>query len=354
MNFGHGGNVDQVSRVYGIDRDSIVDFSANINPLGLHKNVKEAIVQGICKVDRYPDITYRDLVETISRHENINSDYVLLGNGAGEVIFNIARLLMPRKGLVFAPSFSEYGDALNSVGCKISYYSYGKNFNNVQGVVDYIDDDIDIVFLCNPNNPTGVLSSRDVLVNIVKKCSEVGAVLVVDESFLDFIEDKESISMIGLVDEFKNLIVVKSLTKFYAFPGIRIGYGITSNTSYIDSYRGVCPPWNVNTLAMVGAIAAIGEKDYARDSIAYVKAEGDRLYNELISIKGIQGYKPSVNYIFFRCLDDIDLKDELIKRGILIRDCSNYEGLTNGYYRVAVRTKDENNILINGLKEVLK
>ncbi|MEG0006363.1 MAG: threonine-phosphate decarboxylase, partial [Clostridium sp.] len=312
------------------------------------------IVQGICKVDRYPDITYRDLVNAISNYEDTSSEYILLGNGAGEVIFNIVRALMPRKGVLFAPSFSEYGDALSSVGCRSFYYSYGKDFSNVEGIVDYIDYDVDIVFLCNPNNPTGVLSSRDVLVKVAKRCKEVGAVLVIDESFLDFVENKWKISMIGLVKEYENIFVVKSLTKFYAFPGIRIGYGVTSNPDYINRYRGVCPPWNVNTLAMVGAIAALGETEYARESVAYVKSEGESLYNELISINGIKVYRPSVNYIFFKCLVDIDLKDELIKRGILIRDCSNYYGLDSGYYRVAVRTKMENRILINGLKEVLK
>ncbi|MEF9951089.1 MAG: threonine-phosphate decarboxylase CobD [Clostridium sp.] len=353
MNYGHGGNIDEISRVYGINKDEIIDFSANINPLGLNKSVEESIIKGICNVDRYPDITYRELRDSIARYENTNSENILLGNGAGEVIFNIVRAIMPRVGLVMAPSFSEYEDALNSVGARVNHYTLSKDFNIESDFLDEISCGVNMVFLCNPNNPTGVLTPRNIVEAIAKKCEGVGATLVVDESFLDFVEDKDDYSMISLVNRFKNMIVVKSLTKFFAFPGIRIGYGITSSTSYISGYRGACPPWNVNTLAMVASITAMDQDEYSRESVNYIKGESQRLYNELNSINHISAYKPSVNYVLLKCSQSIDLQLSLIKKGILIRDCSNYKGLEKGYYRVAVKKVAENNRLINALKEVL-
>ncbi|MEG2338347.1 MAG: threonine-phosphate decarboxylase CobD [Clostridium sp.] len=353
MNFGHGGNIDEVSRLYGIEKDQIIDFSSNINPLGLHENVRNAMIQGICEVDKYPDITYKSLIDAISEYEGVNHKNIVLGNGAGEVIFNIVRAIMPRNGLVFAPSFSEYSDALEGVNCKVHHFYYGKDFSFDLSVLDMVEG-MDIVFLCNPNNPTGGLTLRGNVISLAEKCRDLGATLVVDESFLDFVEDSEEYSMISSIAEFNNVVVVKSLTKFYAFPGIRIGYGITSNSSYIEGYKRVCPPWNVNIVAMNGAIAALKESEYADETIRYIRDEGIRLYSELGNIDGIKPYPPSVNYVLFKCLVNREIREELIKKGILIRDCSNYEGLESGYYRVAVKRESENNLLVAALKEVLK
>lgn len=353
MGSGHGGNVEEIARKYNLDEKSIIDFSANINPLGLSNNVKEEIIKAIDKVERYPDITYFNLKKAISKYENIKEDSIVLGNGAAEVIFNICRGLKPKKAYLIAPSFIEYEDALKSVDTKIDYYILKEDFIIKEDFLNNISNDLDIIFICNPNNPTGVLTSKDFLIKVLQKAVNTNTTVVVDESFLDFVENKNDYTTINEIDKFENLIVVKSLTKFFAFPGIRIGYGITNNQAYIEAINKSSISWNVNTLANFGAIKALSEKQYINDTILYIKKENEYLYNSLKEFKNINLYKGEVNFMFFKCLKSIDLKEELIKKGILIRDCSNYIGLNKGYYRVAVRKRCENEMLIKALKEVL-
>ena len=353
MGSGHGGNVEEIARKYNLDEKSIIDFSANINPLGLSNNVKEEIIKAIDKVERYPDITYFNLKKAISKYENIKEDSIVLGNGAAEVIFNICRGLKPKKAYLIAPSFIEYEDALKSVDTKIDYYILKEDFVINEDFLNNISNDLDIIFICNPNNPTGVLTSKDFLIKVLQKAVNTNTTVVVDESFLDFVENKNDYTTINEIDKFENLIVVKSLTKFFAFPGIRIGYGITNNQAYIEAINKSSISWNVNTLANFGAIKALSEKQYINDTILYIKKENEYLYNSLKEFKNINLYKGEVNFMFFKCLKSIDLKEELIKKGILIRDCSNYIGLNKGYYRVAVRKRCENEMLIKALKEVL-
>lgn len=348
---GHGGNVEEISRILGINEETIVDFSANINPLGLGDSVKREMIKAIDKIERYPDITYFNLKNAISVYENIDRENILLGNGAAEVIYNISRGIKPRKGLLIAPTFIEYRDALESVGCEIQDYILGENFNIDNGFLNEVTKGIDIIFICNPNNPTGVLTSREFLIKVAEKAKNLDITLVVDESFLDFVENKEDYSVISLTESYKNLIVVKSLTKFFAFPGIRIGYGITSNRDYIDSINKVSVSWAVNTVAGDGAIKALSETGYIKESIELVKCEREFLYSSIKEFKELDVYTPTVNFIFFKCRADRDLKHRLLKRRILIRDCNNYNGLGSGYYRVAVRTREENIQLINALKE---
>ena len=354
MGSGHGGNVEEIARKYNIDEKSIIDFSANINPLGLSNSVKEEIIKAIDKVERYPDITYFNLKKAISKYENVKEDSIILGNGAAEVIFNICRGIKPKKACLIAPSFIEYEDALKSVNSEIDYYILQEDFIIKEDFLNSINNDLDIIFICNPNNPTGVLTSKDFLIKVLEKAVKTNTTIVIDESFLDFVENKNDFTTINIVDKFKNLIVVKSLTKFFAFPGIRIGYAITANKEYIKAINKVAVSWNVNTLANFGAIKALSEKQYISDTILYVKKENEYLYNSLKEFEDIILYKGEVNFMFFKCLKNIDLKKELIKKGILIRECNNYKGLDKGYYRVAVRKRHENEMLIKALKEVLQ
>lgn len=350
MNLGHGGNVEEISRTYDIKEDEIIDFSANINPVGISMEVKKAMIEALDKVERYPDITYYELKKAIEEYEKVDMNKIILGNGAAEVIFNIARGLKPKKALLPAPTFVEYEDSLTSVECEVKHYKLKEDFNLDSGFIEEIKEDIDIVFICNPNNPTGVLTNKEYILEVLKKANKYNTTVVMDESFLDFVKEKEEFSAIGLINEYENLIVVKSLTKFFAFPGIRVGYGITANVNYINSINNISIPWAINTVAVAGAVAALKQKDYINKSIEYVKAEKEYLFNKLSEFRCLKVYKPSVNFIFFKDIKGLNLKENLLKYGILIRSCDNYIGLDKGYYRVAVRTREENNSLLKALR----
>lgn len=354
MNLGHGGNVQEICRKYNIDEDHIVDFSANINPLGLSSKVRLRMIDALDKIERYPDITYYDLKSSLSKYEGIDISNILLGNGAAEVIFNIVRGMKPKKVLLPAPTFSEYEDAVKSIGGEIKYYILNKeNFILDDEFIENIDESIDMTFICNPNNPTGRLTSKEYIIKVLEKSKETNTIVVMDESFLDFVYNKEKYSAINLCKEYSNLIIVKSLTKFFAFPGIRIGYGITNNYNFINIINSISIPWSINTVAAEGAIVALDEEEYKRETVKYVNEEKLFLYEELNKFEELNVYEGAVNFIFFKINSNLNLREELIKEGILIRSCSNYIGLDERYYRVAVRTRRENIKLLNDLKKVL-
>ena len=350
----HGGNIDEICRTYNIDRKNILDFSANINPLGLNLNIKNSIIDNLYDIVNYPDITYYELKNEISNFENIKKENIFLGNGAAECIFNLVRALNPKKTLLLAPSFSEYEEALNSISKDIEYFllKEEEDFKITDKLLEKLDKNIELLFICNPNNPTGVITRKEYLEKIIKRANDLNIFVAVDESFLDFVENKEDYSVMDLVDKYSNLVIIKSLTKFYAMPGLRIGFGVTGNKDLLKSIARVTMSWNVNTLASVSAICGLKQDTYNKESVLYVNKEREYLYNNLNNMKDLKVFKPSVNFIFFKIDKDIELKMELLKYGILIRSCDNYIGLDDSYYRIAVRTREENEKIISALNKV--
>ncbi|MDZ5034399.1 pyridoxal phosphate-dependent aminotransferase, partial [Clostridium perfringens] len=202
----------------------------------------------------------------ISEFEKINIEDLVLGNGAAEVIFNLVRALKPKKVLIPAPTFGEYEEAILSINGDIEYYILEEhnNWNISEDILNYIKEDIDMIFICNPNNPTGVLTNKDLIRNIAKKALETNTTVVVDESFLDFIEASDNYTSLDLIEEYKNIFVIKSMTKIFAIPGIRIGYGISKNEEILEKIVEVSVPWNVNVVAEKAAIIALKEEEYIK------------------------------------------------------------------------------------------
>ncbi|CDM68319.1 threonine-phosphate decarboxylase [Clostridium bornimense] len=351
----HGGDVEEVARRYNIDKKNIIDFSANINPLGISEKCKEAMIDSLNNINVYPDITYFRLKKSISRFENINSNNIFLGNGAAECIFNVVRAINPKKALIPAPSFSEYKQAVDSVDGEIKYHvlKENNNFNFDEDFICDITEDVDLVFICNPNNPTGTLTSREFILKVIEKAKIVDAIIVIDESFLDFVFEEERYTLKNLINSFDRLVIIKSLTKFFALPGVRVGYGITSNTKIMKAIKKISIPWNINTVAVEGSIASLNDTEYIKKTREYMEKERENLYKEIKSHKGIKVFNPSVNYIFFKLESNIDLRGKLLEKNILIRSCENYYGLDNRYYRVAVKSNSDNKILVKLLEEVL-
>lgn len=350
----HGGNLEEVARRLKISPKDFLEFSANINPLGLSKKVGKAIEENILKIEKYPDITYYDLKKAIESFEGVSYENILLGNGAAEVIFNVVRGLKPKKALLMAPTFSEYEEALKSVDCCIEHFYLKEedDFSITEDVLEKIDKSLDIIFICNPNNPTGILTTSKDIKKILTKAKETNTIVAIDESFLDFRRDKDLYECKGLLDDFKNLVIIKSATKFFAFPGIRIGYGFTTNEDLKKKIENISISWSVNTLAKEALIAGFLDKEYIEESLSFVEKERDYLYNELLKIMGLRVFKPSVNFIMIKAQDKA-LYDKLLEHKIIIRRCNNYYGLSDKFYRVAVRTRKENEKLLDALKLIL-
>lgn len=354
MNEIHGADIYTAAKKLGTDEKNILDFSSNINPLGIPDSVKKACINSIVHSNKYPDINSRELIMSISTAENVPEGWIFPSNGAAEAIYRIVFFLKPKKGLVTAPAFSEYESALKAAGSEVNCYNLkcDNDFKIQDDILNHIDSETNIVFLCNPNNPTGQLTNISTIEKVVKILKQNNAFLVIDECFLDFVEDKELYSVVKLLKNYDNLIVLKAFTKIYAIPGIRLGYCISSNKSIIEGLKASGPPWNVSNIAQSAGIEALKEKDYVKKTIEYINEQRKYLLDEL-NMLNIKVFNSYANYILFKILDEIDLKEEILKKGILVRSCSNYNNLDKSYYRIAVKNKEENKLLIKALKEII-
>ena len=349
----HGGNTEEIARKYKLNPSEIIDFSANINPLGISENVKKAMIDAIDKVVKYPDITYFDLKNSISNFEDINSQNIILGNGAAEAIFNIVRALKPKKALLPAPTFSEYEEAILSVNGEIKYYKLKEknNFEIDNEFIDNIKDDIDVVFICNPNNPTG---NTVYLASILEMMAEQEKLLIVDETFMEFVPAEGEYSLVSKVKDYKNLIIIKAVTKFFGLPGLRLGYGVSSNRELLEGMYEYKEPWTVNSFAETLTPTLFQDVAYIKESKAYFDLERKRMMTSLKEIRGLKVYETDTNFILLKLetLKAYDLKKILFEKyDLLIRDASNFKGLDAHFIRIAVKSEEENNKLITALRK---
>lgn len=344
----HGGNVYQYK--------NCIDFSANCNPLGTPESVKRAVKDCLEHICEYPQVGCTELKKAIGQYEGVQEDFIICGNGAAELIFTLCHTLKPQKALLQAPTFAEYEEALRSVECDCDYFylKEEKNFSmndeeEEERFLQKLRGGYDIVFLCNPNNPTGMLLRRDFLLRILNICKQQGIFLVVDECFLDFVKEPERYTLKAFLPDYDNLFLLKAFTKRYAIAGIRLGYGLCGSQALLEKMDSMTQPWNVSVMAQAAGIAALKEREYVQKGRELVFREAAFLKEELTKL-GFKVYPCAASYIFFRGRED--LFEQCVQKGILIRDCSNYEGLQQGYYRVAVRKHEDNCTLLRVLEEI--
>ncbi|MDD2959060.1 MAG: pyridoxal phosphate-dependent class II aminotransferase [Lachnospiraceae bacterium] len=329
-----------------------IDFSANINPLGTPQAVLDAACAGVLQAPNYPDVQCRELKRAIAGKEAVPPEWVICGNGAAELIFTLAAALHPRKALLCAPGFAEYEQALNAAGCSCRFYECkeSEQFRLGEDYLDWITEDLDVIFLCNPNNPTGLLLDPELMKRILMRCRAKRVRLVLDECFNELLQNPEAASMIPYLSEFPELFILKAFTKLYAMAGLRLGYGLCAEAALLEKMSSVVQPWNVSIPAQMAGTAALKEEEYVLRSRAYIGAERQYLKQGLQKL-GLEPLDSQANFIFFQGPED--LYDRCAQKGILIRDCGNYRGLTRGYYRIAVRTREENEELLSVMRQVL-
>ena len=338
----HGGNVYQ-------HKDKI-DFSANINLLGMPEKVVRAACEGVMNSGQYPDPDCLELRTEISRVTKTPKEHIICGNGAADLIFALVLALKPARALIPIPTFYEYEQALKTVGCEIEYVTMKEEqgFKLQEDFLARIKKGIDIIFLCNPNNPTGNILDKAFVKKVIQQCERNKIWLIVDECFMDFIEDSSNYSVMDYCSQITHLFILKAFTKLYAMPGLRLGYGICNNAELLNKMKQVLQPWNVSIPAQKAGIAALQEQQYVKDSMEIIKKERQYLIRELQKLK-FKIYGSRANYIFFYAHKG--LYENCLEKGILIRDCSNYPGLKVGFYRIAVKRHEDNEYLINVLRE---
>ena len=346
----HGGDWAGYRAQYGHDA---LDFSANVSPLGLPQGVANAIAAALPHTDRYPDPLCRALRAKLALHEGIPAESILCGNGAADLIFRLAWAAKPRTALVTAPTFAEYAAALESAGCAVRrhFLQAEVDFAVTDSILSSITPEVDMVFLCQPNNPTGQVTPLVMVQKLLRRCADCGAVLVVDECFLDFLAARDALTAKTVLRDAPNLIILKAFTKLYAMAGVRLGYALCSDTALLDKMRAAGQPWAVSGLAQAAGLAALEETAYADSVRTLIADQRPRLAAGLRAL-GLRVVDGQANYLLFRAPADFGAK--LRRHGAVVRGCGNYPGLDETWYRTAVRTQKENEQLLKIMREVLE
>ncbi len=335
----HGGDI------YG---GIALDFSANVSPLGTPRSVTDAIERALPELYRYPDPYCRTLVQTISEYEGVPKNFVLCGNGASELIYAYCGAVRPKRAMELAPTFSEYSLALRRTGCEVVRFALKQeeNFDLRKDFLPFLArEKIDALFLCNPNNPTGRLIADDLLEEILRICREKNIALFVDECFLSLSDG--GVDLTPSLSDFPQLFILKAFTKSFGMAGLRLGYGLSADEALLRKMSAAVPPWNVSALAQAAGVAALGDAEFLERNRAVIRAERPRLEERLREL-GFWVCPSQANYILFR--GEAGLADRLRERGAAIRDCANFEGLGPGWYRAAVRLREENDALLDAMR----
>lgn len=347
----HGGDWAGYESEYG---EKPLDFSANISPLGLPEGVRRAVIESLELSQRYPDPLCRALRTRLGTIYDLPAENIVCGNGAADLIFRLALALRPQCALVIEPGFAEYRRALETVGCKVVSHRLkeAEGFALTERILDCITPKLDIMFLCQPNNPTGLVAGPALLGRILDKCSRTGTLLAVDECFLDFVEQPELYTLTGRLKEQQKLIIFKAFTKTYAMAGLRLGYALCSSRELAAQIYTCGQPWAVSVPAQAAGLAALDEIDYVKKLHRLISTQRRRLMEQLSAL-GLRVLPGEANFLMFKS-EDTTLCEKLRPRGILLRSCANFPGIEPGWYRTAVRTEAENKVLVRALEEVLK
>lgn len=342
MEYPHGGDI--------YTYEGLLDFSANSNPFGPSEGVIEAIKDSAAQIGNYPDYKCRVLRKKLAAMENIKEEQLVFGNGAADLIFSLVLAEKPKKAILTAPSFSEYAQALQTIDCEMQYY-YKREEAKFQIQEDYLrllTEEIDIIFLCSPDNPTGQVVERSLLERIREKCRQKHIRMVLDQCFCEFQSSQEDVLACHEVKE-DTTFLLRAFTKMHGIPGVRLGYGYCKDQELMERIQKIRQPWSVSTLAQAAGVAALQETERIERTRSHVEAERKWMEVQLKQM-GVKSYPSYANYILIQ--SDNQLFQRLLEKRILIRDCSNYIGLRQGYYRIAIKTREENEQLMEALKAI--
>lgn len=326
-----------------------LDFSVNVNPLGTPETVKDSLHKAVALCGCYPDIHAKRLKQALCGELSLPETFLAFGNGASELFPAIAHAVKPGKTLIPVPSFSGYERAVHAAGGNIRYLPLKRRTGYLPGedLLEALSGETDLLFLANPNNPTGRLVGKEYLIRLLDVCRRKNIRVVLDECFIEFCG--EGHSLLGELKTFDNLLLVRAFTKIFAIPGVRLGYLACSDTELVGRIREQLPEWNLSVFAQEAGLACMGQETFLRKTAAYVREER-RILAQRLSRMGFEVFPGEANFILF--YSEKNLFESLLQQGILIRDCENFRGLSKGFYRVAVRSRQDNERLAEALERV--
>ncbi len=320
-----------------------LDFSVNINPLGIPGGVKRSLQEAVEDCSAYPDIHAKELKQAVAMGLKVPWEYLIMGNGASELLMAVIHGLKPGKTVIPVPSFYGYEYAAEAGGGEVIYYEMKKedDFQPGDGLYQMLTEDVDLLFLGNPNNPTGKLPNPEFLERLLEHGEKRNIKILVDESFVEFCE--EGHSLISRLERYKGLLLLRSFTKSFAIPGVRLGYLLCSHRETRERIARQLPEWNLSVFAQKAGVACIREEGFLEETKKLLERERRFLIKGLKE-RGFQVVEGEADFLLF--YSERELYETLLEKGILIRDCQNFRGLSKGYYRIAVKTREENKELL--------
>ena len=380
----HGGNIYKVFREKNIK--GIMDYSSNINPYGIPESLKKRITENLEILERYPDPDYVELREKLAHLNKIDMSDIVLGNGATEIIFLFMKVINPKKILIVSPTFGEYERAVKATEIpgdivSLSCSDDNKNIENKEIEIEYFElkesDDFklnignlknelekkyDLLIICNPNNPTGKFLKLTQTEEILKECNKYDTKLFIDEAFIEFLADGMKESIINTEENKKNLFVTRAFTKFFAIPGLRLGYGMYFDKELEQKISEKKEPWSVNNIAEMAGLTVLDDTEYIEKTLKWITKEKIYMYEKLNEISGIKVYETEVNFItgkideklFSEGLNVKILREKMLEQEILIRDASNFKFLDERFFRLAIKDRESNDRVIEAMKEIFQ
>lgn len=352
MKDSHGANIFELSRKYEFNIKEIKDFSSNINPLGPSKRALEHLKNNLHLVSTYPDSDYYGLKTEIAKYVDCEKEDIILGSGTTELFGSYIKMISPSRAMLISPCYSEYENELRKLECEIFYYNLVEENNfevNIDNFISSIEDnEIDLVIFANPNNPTGTIFTQ----NDISKILQTNTQLLVDETYVEFTNSRVY-SSIPLTRKYENLFVTRGVSKFFASPGIRLGYGITSNPKHKHILNKEAMLWNINIFADIMGKIMFSDKDYQREVFDFITSQREYMINELSKIKEIKVFKSEGNFVLCKILNDYnasDLREHLMTKAMVIRDCSSFKNLNEKFFRFCILEKEDNERLCREIK----
>jgi len=354
----HGSDLEKIEAIYGIKKDDIISFSANVNPLGVSPLLRASLSEKIDAITTYPDREYTSLRKCIAEYCHTDYENIIVGNGSTELISLFIQIEHPKKALVIGPTYSEYEREISLGGGTTLYYPLKEKDNFKLDVDDFIaqlNENIDLLVICNPNNPTSSCITRKEMRRILDVCKQYDIYVMVDETYVEFANNMAEIDSIPLTNYYNNIIILRGTSKFFAAPGLRLGYAITGNRDLIKAINTRKNPWTINSLAVVAGETMFKDTAYIEATKQLISAERERCYQALSASTDYKVYKPSGNFMLVKITNEEltaeYLFDKAIRAGMMIRDCSTFPFLDNKYIRFCFMNPQDNTRLLKCLLE---
>lgn len=357
----HGSDLEKIEKVFGIKKEEIVSYSANVNPLGISRKLREVLSQHLDAITRYPDREYTKLRQCIADYTGAQMENIIMGNGSTELISLFIQTNHPKKAMILGPTYSEYERDINLGGGTCIYFPLKEENNfqlDVSALCHQLDDNLDLLVLCNPNNPTSSAITRREMRRILDACMQHGIFVMVDETYVEFAPDEKNVTSVSLTNYYSNLIILRGTSKFFASPGLRLGYAITGNRDVAKEINTRKDPWTINSLAEIAGQIMFQDEDYIRETKELITGERARLYQELSSWDTVRVYEPQANFILMKILkegmDAEILFEHCIRKGMMIRNCSTFPFLDSQFIRFCIMSPEDNDRLLEAFRELLR